>query len=39
MEILNRMNKLKGRFKGKSLQEVEADIYDFRFVNAVLNKS
>lgn len=39
MEILNRMSKLKGSFKGKALQEVESDIYDFRFVNAALNKS
>ena len=39
MEILNRMNKLKGSFKGKPLQDVESDIYDFRFINAVLNQS
>jgi NitT/TauT family transport system substrate-binding protein len=39
LEILNRMNKLKGRFKGKPLQAVESDIYDFRFVKASLNQS
>jgi NitT/TauT family transport system substrate-binding protein len=39
LEILNRMNKLKGSLKGKPLQEVESDLYDFRFVNAALKQS
>lgn len=38
MEILNDMNKLKGRFKGKTLKETEADIFDFSFVNTSLEK-
>ncbi len=36
MEILNSMKKLKGRFQGKTLKEVENDIYDFRFIRASL---
>jgi NitT/TauT family transport system substrate-binding protein len=39
MDILNGMDKLKGRLKGKSLQEAESEIFDFRFVNASLKKS
>ena len=39
MDMLNRMKKLKGQLKGKSLQEAEPVIYDFRFINAVLEKS
>jgi len=37
MKILNNMNKLKGRFHGKALKEVENDIYDFRFIRTSLN--
>lgn len=36
MEILNRMKKLNGRFQGKTLKEVENDIYEFRFIRASL---
>jgi len=39
MDMLNRMKKLKGQLKGKSLQEAEPVIYDFRFINTVLEKS
>ena len=39
MDILNSMKKLKGRFQGKALADVEADIYDFRFIQSSLQAS
>ncbi|EFK10858.1 conserved hypothetical protein [delta proteobacterium NaphS2] len=39
VEILNDMNKLKGRFKGKQLKEIEPEVYDFQFINASLEKN
>lgn len=36
LKILNNMKKLKGRFKGKELKDVEGEIYDFSFVKASL---
>jgi NitT/TauT family transport system substrate-binding protein len=34
--ILNSMNKLKGRFKGKQMDAVEKDIFDFKFIRTAL---
>lgn len=39
MNILNRMDKLKGRLKDKKLDEVTSDIYDFSFIRAASQKS
>lgn len=39
LQILNNMKKLKGRFEGKELKDVENDIYDFRFINESLRKN
>jgi len=39
LDILNRMNKLKGCFKNKTFKDVEAEIYDFSFVNASLKNN
>jgi len=39
LEILNNMDKLKGRFKGKTLEEIDTEIYDFRFVKKSLAKN
>ena len=38
VDILNSMNKLKGRFKGKTFEQIEPELYDFRFVKQSLNK-
>jgi NitT/TauT family transport system substrate-binding protein len=39
VDILNNMNKLKGRFKGRKFQEIEPALYDFRFVETSLKKN
>ena len=39
VSILNDMKKLKGRFKGKKLADIESDIYDFSFINKYLKES
>lgn len=38
LDILNAMNKLKGRFKGKKLEEIEPELYEFQFVKQSLKK-
>lgn len=39
LDMLNSMDKLNGRLKGKAFEEIDTEIYDFRFVKMSLAKN